>query len=158
LRSADNLRGLHQDLVDVILRANVLFHRRYKSYFTVIEGVRVEERQRQLYGQGRTKAECREAGIAESYARPDLPKVTWTLTSNHFVKPDGKGHAADLCHIVKSLARWEDAAKIAECMFEAGRELNVPIRWGKDWNRNGKSGEKGETDGPHFELWNPRHA
>jgi peptidoglycan L-alanyl-D-glutamate endopeptidase CwlK len=37
-------------------------------------------------------------------------------------------------------------------MFNAAKELNVDIRWGADWNQNGKKREKGETDSPHFEL------
>jgi len=41
---------------------------------------------------------------------------------------------------------------IATAMFAASAELGVPIRWGADWNRNGKPREWGETDRPHWEL------
>jgi peptidoglycan L-alanyl-D-glutamate endopeptidase CwlK len=37
-------------------------------------------------------------------------------------------------------------------MFAAAKELGVPIRWGADWERDGKPRERGVTDSPHFEL------
>lgn len=37
-------------------------------------------------------------------------------------------------------------------MFQASKELKVPIRWGGDWNRNGRSDDEKFYDGPHFEL------
>ena len=42
--------------------------------------------------------------------------------------------------------------KMADAMFKAAKELNINIRWGRDWNMNGIKREKGETDSPHFEL------
>jgi peptidoglycan L-alanyl-D-glutamate endopeptidase CwlK len=41
---------------------------------------------------------------------------------------------------------------MADAMFAAAKELNIKIRWGRDWDQDGIIGEKGETDGPHFEL------
>jgi peptidoglycan L-alanyl-D-glutamate endopeptidase CwlK len=37
-------------------------------------------------------------------------------------------------------------------MFAAAAKLGVHIRWGWDWDGDGKQRERGETDGPHFEL------
>ncbi len=37
-------------------------------------------------------------------------------------------------------------------MFRAAKELNVTIRWGGDWNGNGKSEDERFYDSPHFEL------
>lgn len=132
-RSLKNLEGVHPKMVAVVKRALELS----TVDFTVIEGVRTQARQRQLYAQGRTAPG---------------KKVTWTLTSNHFVNPrTGFGHAVDLFP-----GTWEDLSKfnaMAKAMFQAANELNIPIRWGADWDRDGKPRERGETDSPHFELW-----
>ena len=126
--SLDKLQGVHPKLVNVVKRAIELT----KQDFKVLEGVRTPERQKELYAQGRTKPG---------------PKVTWTLTSNHFVNPKtGHGHAVDL---VPYPVDWETLSKfdaIQKAMFAAAKELGVTIRWGANWNRNGKPREKGETD------------
>lgn len=153
-RSLDNLKGVHPDLVKVVRRAHLLC----AVDFTVIEGLRTRERQMAIYGQGRTVEEVKRAGLNPSLAKPKLKKVTWTLISNHFPNADGLGEAVDLAHIVGTIVYWEHGHIIAEAMLEAARQEGVAIRWGKDWNRNGKPGEKGETDGPHFELWGARRV
>ena len=106
--------------------------------FMVLEGVRTPARQRELYAQGRNGDK--------------RPKVTWTLNSNHFINAKtGYGHAVDL---VPFPVDWSHKKLdvIAKAMFAAADTLNTPIRWGRDWNRNGKPAEKGETDSPHFEI------
>ncbi|MGX3066011.1 M15 family metallopeptidase [Ursidibacter arcticus] len=93
--------------------------------FTVIEGVRTKARQQQLYKQGATK----------------------TMNSRHLT-----GHAID---IVPYPLDWNDTkafAELARAMFEAAKQFNIPIRWGGDWNRNGRSDDESFYDGPHFEL------
>lgn len=104
----------------------------------VLEGVRTPERQKELYSQGRTKPG---------------PKVTWTLTSNHFKnKQTGLGHAVDL---VPYPVDWNDLKKfdeISRAMFEAAKELGVTLRWGADWDQDGNPRERGESDSPHFEI------
>jgi peptidoglycan L-alanyl-D-glutamate endopeptidase CwlK len=50
---------------------------------------------------------------------------------------------------------WNDLAKfdaIALAMFSAASEIGVRLRWGADWDMNGKPRERGESDSPHFEL------
>lgn len=133
-RSLGNLVGVHPDLVAVVRKALTLT----PVDFMVIEGVRTPERQKELYAQGRTK--------------PGR-KVTWTLKSNHFVNPkSGFGHAVDL---LPAPYDWREVGpfnQLGDAMMRAASELGVAIRWGADWNRNGKPREKGETDSPHFEL------
>lgn len=134
-RSRNALRGVHPRLVAVVGRALDLTD----VDFMVIEGVRTPERQKQLYAQGRTK--------------PGR-KVTWTLNSNHFVNSrTGYGHAVDLLPAPYDWKNLADFDKVAKAMLQAANELNVPIRWGADWDRDGKPRERGETDSPHFELW-----
>ena len=132
-KSLERLVGVHPKLVEVVKMAIELT----KQDFMVLEGVRTPARQAELYAQGRTKPG---------------QKVTWTLKSNHFINPKtGYGHAVDL---VPFPVDWSHKKLdvVAKAMFAAADTLGVEIRWGKDWNRNGVSGEKGETDSPHFEL------
>lgn len=135
-RSTDNLKGVHPDLVKVVTRALALCSERKGPDFVVIEGVRTPAEQRRLYAKGRTAPG---------------QKVTWTLNSNHFVNPKtGFGHAVDLFP-----GTWSDLKKfdqMAQAMFDAAKELGIQIRWGADWDRDGKWRERGESDSPHFEL------
>lgn len=150
-RSKQRLVGVHPRLVAVVERAIQIT----KVDFTVLEGVRSYERQRELYGQGRTKSECLAAGVPASYAKPKMAKVTWTLTSNHFKKPSGFGHAVDLAPFPID---WEGPVKfpkfdaIADAMLTAAKEKGEVLRWGADWDMDGKPRERGETDSPHFEI------
>lgn len=136
-RSRTNLKGVHPSMVKVVHRALEISYETKGPDFSVIEGVRAPERQKALYAQGRTKPG---------------KIVTWTLKSNHFVNPKtGFGHAVDLFP-----GTWDDLKAfdhMARCMKQASEELKIPIRWGADWDRDGKPREKGETDSPHFELW-----
>lgn len=143
-RSLGNLEGVHPKLVAVVERALEIMNEWADAGvnavdFMVIEGVRTPERQRALYAQGRTKPG---------------PKVTWTLNSNHFVNErTGFGHAVDL---LPAPYDWKDLRqfdRLARAMFQAADELNTSIRWGADWDRDGKPRERGESDSPHFELW-----
>lgn len=120
-RSENKLQGVHPDLVKVVRRALTLS----KRDFSVIEGLRTQERQNQLY----------------------VLRKTQTLHSRHLT-----GHAVD---IVPYPLDWNDKAafgELAKAMFEASRQLKIPIRWGGDWNRNGRSDDETFYDGPHFEL------
>lgn len=147
--SRNKLATVHSDLRKVVERAIDIT----KVDFMVLEGVRTQERQYELFAQGRSVAELRKAGVpSRVLAQPGKPKVTWTLKSNHFAAADGLGRAVDL---VPYPVDWNDLAKfdaVALAMFAAADELNIPIRWGADWDRDGKKREKGETDSPHFEL------
>lgn len=126
--SEEKLKGVHSDLVKVVHLALS----KSAVDFRVIEGLRTKERQQQLFKQGATK----------------------TMNSRHLT-----GHAVDLAPIVavegKATIPWNDKSKfkdVAKAMFQAAKELNVTIRWGGDWNENGKSEDEKFYDGPHFEL------
>jgi peptidoglycan L-alanyl-D-glutamate endopeptidase CwlK len=125
-RSLSRLQGVDSALVAVVQRAIELT----SVDFSVIEGLRTPQRQRELYAQGRTTPG---------------PVVTWTLKSKHI-----DGQAVDLLPVTG----WGTAAafeSVASAMFAAADELGVKLRWGRDWNGNGVQ-ERGETDSPHFEL------
>jgi peptidoglycan L-alanyl-D-glutamate endopeptidase CwlK len=135
-RSEGNLLGVHHELVNVVRRALHISN----VDFAVIEGLRTKERQHELFAKGRSAPG---------------PKVTWTLDSKHC-----HGLAVDLLPVNPATGKVDGASwnyrdgftEIAASMFAAAESLDVIVRWGKDWNMNGKPGEKGEADSPHFEL------
>ena len=101
----------------------------------VVEGRRSKARQADLYAQGRTKPG---------------KVVTWTLKSKHI-----DGQAVDLAPMKGGAIDWTSLKKfdaINTAMQGAALALKVKIRWGADWNQNGKIRERGETDSPHWEL------
>lgn len=122
-RSRSNLRGVHPDLVRVVERAAQLS----RTPFIVTEGRRTLARQRLLVAQGASK----------------------TLRSRHLT-----GHAIDVAAMAGTKISWALPlyANIADAFREAAASLSIPIRWGGDWNGNGKSTDESFIDGPHFEL------
>lgn len=149
LRYAERLMGLHPDLKKVVEKAAE------KISLHVLEGVRSTAACYENYGKGRTEAQCKKAGVPAGYANPKAAKVTWLtnpLNSKHRAQKDGYGHAVDLGPVPM---QWEDLKAfdaIAVEMFAAAKELGVKIRWGADWDADGKKRERGESDSPHFEL------
>lgn len=128
---------------------------RCKYDFKVVEGVRSIEQCYINYGKGRTAAELKAKGVPENYARPKDGEVTWLidpLNSKHRVQKDGTGHAIDL---LPEPYDWKDLThfdELGKTMLACAKELGVKIRWGADWDADGKPHERGETDSPHFEL------
>ena len=126
--SLDRLVGVDPRLVAVVKRAIQIT----EVDFMVVEGVRTVARQRELYAQGRTKPG---------------KIVTWTLKSKHI-----DGLAVDL---LPAPYDWKDPKgfdAVNRAMMQAAGELGVGLRWGADWDRDGKPREKGEGDSPHWEL------
>ena len=133
-RSLNNLKGVHPKLVAVVKRALELS----TIDFTVLEGVRTQARQDELWAQGRTTPG---------------QVVTWVQTSGtHGIQADGYGHAVDLApHPID----WNDLPRfdaLANTMFAAAKELGVTLRWGGNWDMDATIHERGESDSPHFEL------
>ncbi len=131
-RCEERLRGVDPRLVEVVRDAALRCPRK----FIVVEGLRTVERQRELYAQGRTKPG---------------KIVTWTLASKHI---DGK--AVDLAPVKDDRSiDWNDLAgfdAIAKAMRAASERLEIGVRWGADWDADGKPRERGESDSPHWEL------
>ena len=134
-RSLNNLKGVHPKLVAVVHRALELT----PIDFTVLEGVRSQARQDELWAQGRTKPG---------------PVVTWVQSSGtHGIQADGYGHAVDLAPYPID---WNDHRRfdgLANVMFAAAKELGVTLRWGGNWDMDSTIHERGESDSPHFELF-----
>ncbi len=126
-KSLNRLEGVHEDLVAVVKLA--ISHSVVD--FSVIDGLRTVERQKELYAQGRTKA----GNI-----------VTWTMNSPHLL-----GHAVDLGAIVNGVLSWDKKwyPLIADAMLESAAKLEIPIVWGGTFrDKQGKL----RPDSPHFEL------
>ena len=130
-RSLSRLEGVHPDLIRVVKKAAALSD----LDFTVLEGVRTPERQKQLRQQGATR----------------------TLNSRHIT-----GHAVDLAPMLDGKVSWDWPLyhRLAEYVRSASISENVPIRWGGTWKLlsaiNGpitaKVLSRSFPDGPHFEL------
>ena len=101
-RSMQSLSGVHPDLVDVVKLAITITG----VDFTVIEGIRNINRQRELYKAGKST----------------------TMNSRHIT-----GHAVDM---VPYPVDWNDLERfetMAVAMKAAAEELEIPIVWGGDW-------------------------
>ena len=101
-RSLQNLSGVHPDLVAVVKLAISIT----EQDFTVIEGIRNINRQRELVKAGKST----------------------TMNSRHIT-----GHAVDM---VPWPVDWNDLERfevVAEAMKAAAEELDIPIVWGGDW-------------------------
>ena len=130
-KSMDKMIGIHPDLAMVVNRA--ISHTTVD--FTVLEGLRSQDRQRQLVKAGASK----------------------TMDSRHLT-----GHAVDLGAWIGGSVRWDWPLylKIAEAMRTASIELSRPIRWGGTWGLlsdidgpiTNEILHKKFPDGPHFEL------
>lgn len=149
-KSRAELKGVHPDLVRVVERAIQIT----TQDFAVHDGLRTVEEQRRYVAAG----------------------VSQTMNSMHRTQADGFGHAVDLVPFINGKLRWEWPAiyPIAAAVWQASKELNVPIRWGGPWDNlsdiktgtpggmkaavdaygaaRRKAGKKAFTDGPHFEL------
>lgn len=149
--SISKLGTVEPKLQEVIKRAIVIS----TQDFSVLEGARSKERQYELYAHGRTVDELRKAGVpTRILAQPGVPKVTWTLNSNHFAPP-GKtlGRAVDLgIFPYDPKAGLHEYKPIYDAVMQAAKEQGVKIRSGMDWDGDGHVGEHGETDLGHFEL------
>lgn len=150
-RDLARLEGVDPRLVRVVKRAAEIS----PVQFMVVEGVRSREQCMINYGKGRSANECLAKGVPGRYALPNKSKVTWLanpFNSKHCKQGDGYGHAVDL---LPAPYDWKDIKpfdQVASAMEVAADELGIDIRWGADWDEDGKPRERGETDSPHFEL------
>ena len=103
-RSESNLVGVHPDLVAVVRRAIQIT----EVDFTVIEGLRTKERQRELVRTGKSQ----------------------TMNSRHL-----NGHAVDIAPWVNGTVSWDWKYFyiIEKAMKQAAEELQISVEWGGDW-------------------------
>lgn len=104
LGSQLKLRGVHPDLVKVVKRAIEIT----PVDFTVVEGVRSIERQKELY----------EAGASR------------TMKSRHI-----HGFAVDIAPMVAGKVRWDWPLfnQLAPAIKQAAKDVGIPVTWGGGW-------------------------
>ncbi|WP_419340685.1 M15 family metallopeptidase [Achromobacter sp. PD1] len=120
-RSLDRLVGVHPDLAEIVQLAI----QRTTVDFTVVEGVRTLERQREYVARGASQ----------------------TMDSYHLPQADGLSHAVDLAPLIDGVipwSNWQAFAGLAQVVKACATELGVPVEWGGDW--------KTLKDGPHFQI------
>jgi peptidoglycan L-alanyl-D-glutamate endopeptidase CwlK len=124
--------------------------------FIVLEGVRSRTQMMTNYGKGRTAAQLAAKGIPASFANPKANRVTWLkdpFASSHAADPkDGLSRAVDIAPFPIDWNDSEGFNKLGKHVLATAKRLKIPLRWGRDWDMDGRYEEKGETDGPHFEL------
>ena len=121
--SIAKLRGVHPDLVRVVLRCANDW-KDPDTAFIVTCGTRTVAEQRLLVAKGASR----------------------TMRSRHIPAPNGYGHAVDLAAVLKGKVRWDWPlyAIIAKAMKAAAKAEKVPLEWGGDWATF--------KDGPHYQL------
>ena len=142
-RSQERLMGIEPELKDVVYEAIKVT----KIDFGVIEGLRTEEKQKQLV----------ESGASQ------------TMKSKHL-----EGRAVDLMAYIGGRGSWELNVydEIADAMKEAAVKVDVAVRWGAAWtvtdirewegtmedamnsyiDTRRSQGRRPFIDAPHFEL------
>jgi peptidoglycan L-alanyl-D-glutamate endopeptidase CwlK len=100
-KSKQKLEGVHEDIVAVV----ELAISKSEYDFTILEGLRSVERQKELVDTGKST----------------------TMNSRHL-----NGHAVDIAPWPISW-EWEDYYPIAKVIKEAAEELDVDFEWGGDW-------------------------
>ena len=120
-RSENNLKGVNSDLVNVIRRALEIT----PVDFIVIEGLRTQERQKELVAAGKSQ----------------------TNNSRHLT-----GHAVD---IIPVNTKWqiEEFKPLLKAVKQAADELGVKLRFGINWKNDPSLPiETRFIDAPHVEI------
>ena len=121
--SIAKLRGVHPDLVRVVLRCAEDW-KDADTGFIVTCGVRALAEQKVLVAKGASK----------------------TLRSRHIPAANGYSHAVDLAATIDGKVRWDWPLydRLAKAMKAAAKAEKVTVEWGGDW--------KTFKDGPHYQL------
>ena len=118
-RSKERLKGVKPELVNVLNELIKIMD------VTIIEGLRTEERQKELVSSGASK----------------------TKYSKHL-----EGKAVDLAPYPID---WEDRDRfhyMGGMIRGIAKQLNVNVRWGGDWDSDGETKDNGFDDLVHVEL------
>ena len=123
ITSLSRLRGVHPDLVRVVLRCADDWKDK-DTGFIVTQGVRTLEEQKLLVKKGASR----------------------TMRSRHLKAPNGYAHAVDLAVVLKGAVTWHFPLydRLAKAMKAAAKAEKVPLEWGGDWLKF--------KDGPHYQL------
>lgn len=98
---------------------------------TVVCGFRGKEAQNKAFSEGKSK-------------------LKWPM-GKHNKTPS---LAVDVVPFIKGKISWDvkECIKFGQFVLSKAKELNIPIRWGGDFNRDGNPLNDKFADYPHFEL------
>ena len=133
-KSLERLNGVHPSLIFIV---NAAIDTQIMD-FSVNEGVRSIDRQKELVSKGASK----------------------TMKSKHLIQSDGYGHAVDLYPypIDMDAVNKNSAVEIVRFGVLAGiiKSLawthGIEIEWGGDWDSDGQTLDHTLFDAPHFQL------
>lgn len=133
-KSLDRLKGVHPLLVNIV---ECVMEQQIID-FSVNEGVRTLDRQKQLVAEGKSR----------------------TMLSKHLIQNDGYGHAVDLYPSPVDMAKVTkgDAREIvrfgilAGLMLSVAKKRGIIIVSGMDWDGDGQTLDHTFFDAPHFQI------
>lgn len=137
-QSTERLKGVHPALSKIVHDVMSL----QVMDFSVAEGLRSIDRQKELYASGKTR----------------------TMNSKHIVQADGFGHAVDLYPYPIQLFACDNPSHknhtreivrfgvLAGLMLSCAKRDNIRIVWGADWNADGNTIDHSFFDAPHFQI------
>ena len=134
-RSIERLKGVKPIIVDIMIESAK--DSPYQFEIPRDGGVRTTERQQEIYAYGRTDKSKKIRTYADGVKKK----------SNHQIKEDGYGHAADFYHVPDGGgASWDKKIleEIARHIQKVAIEkFGIKLTWGGDWKRK---------DLPHLQL------
>jgi peptidoglycan L-alanyl-D-glutamate endopeptidase CwlK len=141
----DNTDGLNPLLLDIIQTA-----KNYVSFW-VAEGLRTEERQRQLLEQGKTKTMKSKHLTGDAF--DFIPYVNGILLID-----DNMARIRDMFPLAKFFSYkafvYSTYSYVASAILIIGKTKGVALRWGGDWDMNGVIGiDQTFQDFGHIELY-----
>jgi peptidoglycan L-alanyl-D-glutamate endopeptidase CwlK len=143
-RSLENLRGIHPNLVALIVYAN----RKSDIDFGVDAGLRTVERQKELYSWGRTIVNPNTGPIKDNkFGMIVTNKNGITNKSDHQAQASGFGEAVDIYPYYNGSLQTKDTKtllKIIDKIRGYAKELGIDVILGADW--------KNPNDPPHIQL------
>lgn len=118
INSLKNLEGVHPLLIQVLKFS--LIESPYD--FGIVQGVRNQKYQDDLYAQGRTKPG---------------KIVTWTRNSKHLIQKDGYGHAIDFAVFIDGKITWDEKyyKLVADCILKIAKKEGINIESGAYWSK-----------------------
>jgi len=131
--SIAKLEGEHPKLVELCLEVI----KESPVDFAIVQGMRTQRYQDELYTQGRTTAQVRAAGIKDLEGQPNKMVVTWTRDSKHIPDISGYAKAIDFAAYVDGKISWEPSyyKPIANTFKSVAKRMGLKIECGADWTR-----------------------